>query len=236
MKLERIFCAIIACALVFGFASCSDDDDPVTLALEKNEVSVEANKTSEVKILSGNGGYTITSGDDRIATAKEEASKIVVTGVASGETTITVKDQEGKTATIKVTVTKEVSIVGVWNVDKITVTAEGTDQDAIAEIKAILSKDDLKTITLKDGGRFEVLLVDAEEKETKAEGDYTYKDNKLSMEFDDEVWSSFTVEVTTLSATALKTFADHTEEYQTKYPDAGLTKVEQVVELSSLAD
>lgn len=50
-------------------------------------------ETSTVQIVSGNGGYTVTSSNESIATATIEGDVISVTGKAAGEATLTVTDQ-----------------------------------------------------------------------------------------------------------------------------------------------
>lgn len=108
---KKLICLLaFVFSLSLGFTACSDDDDDpviVDLKLDKTTVSVEKGKTVEVKITQGNGGYTADPADKAIATAAEKDGVITITGVAKGSTTVPVKDKEGKTATITVTVTDE---------------------------------------------------------------------------------------------------------------------------------
>lgn len=234
MKLNKFLFTLIVCALSFGFASCSDDDDEndaVELSLEKNEISIEVEENSEVKITSGNGEYTITSADDKIATAKEASGKITVTGVAAGETTITVKDKKGKTASLKVTVEDKVteySITGVWNVDKIEITAEGEDQEVLQQIKDEIEDENIISFTLNEDKTFKITKED-EDGESIQEGTYTFKDGVLTFTYDDD--DTFEINAMMVD-NKLKMEADRTEEFQYDYPEAGITKVHQYVELS----
>lgn len=104
---KKLICLLaFVFSLCMGFTACGDDDDdPVNLTLEKAEVTVDVGKTVEVKITQGNGGYIVTPTSTAIATAVEKDKVVTITGVAAGETVVTVKDKEGKSAPIKVTVT-----------------------------------------------------------------------------------------------------------------------------------
>jgi hypothetical protein len=77
---------------------------PVEITLEKTEATVEVGTDVTIAITQGNGTYTVASSAEAKATAKIEDNKVVITGVASGEATLTVTDAKGKTATIAVTV------------------------------------------------------------------------------------------------------------------------------------
>ncbi len=78
--------------------------------------SVEESKTIDVKIISGNGGYTfsgfqadelkVTHRHDNATHLSSEADYVVIEGLkVGGPYTITVEDSKGKTATLQVTVT-----------------------------------------------------------------------------------------------------------------------------------
>ncbi len=68
-------------------------------------------KSVAIDILAGNGGYSIVSGDEEIATASVSDNTLTVTvpGKKAGETTITLKDKAGREAIVnaKATFTKE---------------------------------------------------------------------------------------------------------------------------------
>lgn len=100
---KRLFFVIVLLSTVITFSACSDDDDDLTL--DNTEVSVIQGETATVSIKSGNGGYEVTPADATIATATVSGNEITVTGVKSGETTLTLTDKEKKSAVIKVKVT-----------------------------------------------------------------------------------------------------------------------------------
>ncbi|GHV39809.1 hypothetical protein FACS1894179_05300 [Bacteroidia bacterium] len=108
----------------FVFTACSNDDDN-NLALESSGVSVDLGGTATVKITNGNGDYKVTPADTTIATATVTKDVITIKGVKAGETTLTVKDKENKTATLKVkVVTLSEKIAATYNGD-LTVTQPG---------------------------------------------------------------------------------------------------------------
>lgn len=82
------------------------------LTLDKEEVILELGADpAVVNISSGNGKYELSVADTTIAKAELSESSITITGVATGTTTIKVKDVEtAKEITIKVTITKKVQI------------------------------------------------------------------------------------------------------------------------------
>lgn len=117
---KKLLCLLMfVFSLGLTFTACSsDDDDPVNLTLEKSETSVDQGTTVTVKITQGNGDYKVNSASDAIATASISGDVITVSGVAAGETTVTVTDKDKKTATLKVTV--------VGYAEQIAATYEGT--------------------------------------------------------------------------------------------------------------
>lgn len=99
---KKLFFAIVLLSTTIAFSSCSDDDDDLTL--EKSEISVNQGESATIEISSGNGGYSVISANEAIATAVIENNKITITGVKGGETTITLTDKEKKSSVIKVDV------------------------------------------------------------------------------------------------------------------------------------
>ncbi|MGV8094898.1 MAG: hypothetical protein AB2L24_23850 [Mangrovibacterium sp.] len=94
---------MLSLALILG--SCKDDEEIIPdLTLDKSSVEVYIGENATVTIKTGNGGYIVSSSSATIATADLSGTTVTITGVAKGETTVTVKDQSGKTATIAVTV------------------------------------------------------------------------------------------------------------------------------------
>ena len=108
MKNLKIFTCLLAATLFF--ASCSDDDDDDNkLKFDKDTVEVFVGAEDAVVVTATNaaeGVLTIVADKKTVlAVASEDSdNKIEITGVAEGETTVTVTDKAGKIGTIKVTV------------------------------------------------------------------------------------------------------------------------------------
>lgn len=83
------------------------------LVLSAANVSVEQGGDATVEITSGNGGYTVISADEAIATATVSGTTITIHGVKGGSTTISVKDAAKKAKPIAV----KVSASGVNNIN-----------------------------------------------------------------------------------------------------------------------
>ena len=77
---------------------------PYDLTVDKNEVEVNVGATVEVAIRSGNGGYSVLMYDNTKVQVAIVGSTVRITGKAADETSITVKDSQGKTVEIMVTV------------------------------------------------------------------------------------------------------------------------------------
>lgn len=67
-------------------------------------------QTANIAITSGNGEYTVASENEEIATAEITDDAITVTGIAKGETTVTITDKMGLTASAKVKVSAGLEI------------------------------------------------------------------------------------------------------------------------------
>ena len=85
------------------------------LTIAKTDIEVDAEATTEVRINTGNPDYTVTSSASNIATAEiKDATRthhldtphkaVFIKGVAAGTATITLRDSQGKTVDITVTV------------------------------------------------------------------------------------------------------------------------------------
>lgn len=99
---------VLAISLV-GFVACDNDDDKndikdlFDVIVDKPVINVGYNETIEVKIVLGNGGYTVKSYDTAIATASISGELVTVkTGTKKGATTIQIIDQEGVAGNITV--------------------------------------------------------------------------------------------------------------------------------------
>lgn len=126
--------------LPLSFISCSDDDEIVPLALLENEVKMYSNGNWSVTITKGNGGYLVTSSDEKIATASVKDNVIQIKGNKVGRVTITVNDKENKTAKIDVELYEDifryeiVEDVSVYNL------AGEIDEDVLEKIKKDIPK------------------------------------------------------------------------------------------------
>ncbi len=77
----------------------------IELTLERAKVIVKPNGNILVAVVTGSGSYEATSADEAIATATIEEGKVKISGIAKGDTTVTVKDTKtNQTKEIKVTV------------------------------------------------------------------------------------------------------------------------------------
>ena len=77
---------------------------PYNLTVDKTEVEVNVGATAEVAIRSGNGGYSVPMYDNTKVQVAIVGSTVRITGKAAGETSVTIKDSQNKTAEITVTV------------------------------------------------------------------------------------------------------------------------------------
>jgi len=77
---------------------------PYNLTVDKTEVEVNVGATAEVAIRSGNGGYSAPMYDNTKVQVAIVGSTVRITGKAAGETSVTIKDSQNKTAEIIVTV------------------------------------------------------------------------------------------------------------------------------------
>lgn len=74
------------------------------IELSEQSVSLKVEASKEVSILYSNGECTAVSAEPSVATASVSGSTVTITGVAAGQTTVTVSDTKGKKAEIAVTV------------------------------------------------------------------------------------------------------------------------------------
>jgi len=226
MKQNKFLLMILVAAFAFiGFSSCSDDDDDISdIKLEKNEIQVEEKATTTVKITAGNGTYTVESANEEVAKATVKDKEITISGIAIGSTTITVKDKENKTATIKVDV---ISIAGEWKYAEAKIEVEGTDEDVVAEIKEAFDGASWKTVSLKADNKYEIKIGEGENAVTET-GTYTYTEQVLTLTQtveEGEEAEVKAIKVTEITKTTLKGECDRTTELKEEYPDAGITKV-----------
>lgn len=109
-KMSLLGVSVLATMLAF-VASCdkSEPKEPeketVDIKLDKSSVEIEKGSATSLNILSGNGAYSVSVADEKVATAEISGTTITIKGLSSGDTKATVKDKSSKTAsfTIKVT-------------------------------------------------------------------------------------------------------------------------------------
>lgn len=233
MNKSKFLLVFMLAALFVGFSACGSDDDDIVVKLEKSEAEVEKDSTITIKITAGNGQYTATTADDKIATATTNDNTVVIKGIALGSTSITVKDKDGKTASVTVNV---FDIVGDWTFTEAKIEVAGVAEQDAEEIKDDFNSITSKSLTLKnDGKKFELKVISPEEKEAAAEeteeietltGTYSYKDKVLTLTFDIEEGedeADITIlKVTELTKSSLKFESDQMDEYKEDYP--ALTK------------
>lgn len=160
---------------LFVFTACSNDDDK-DLVLEKSEVTVDLGGTTTVKITKGNSGYKVTPADATVATATLEGNVITITGVKAGETTITVTDNEKKSATLKVKVaTYAEQIAATYNGD-LSITLPGGNPEVSKKDIVLATSGEKVKLTLANFSFGDTALGDIVVDEiplTKAEGTVT---------------------------------------------------------------
>ena len=104
---KKILSAFSLAYLIITIISCSEnkpDIPAIDLKLDKSAVTLKRGKTVAVTIESGNGGYSVATKDEKIATASVNENIVTIQAVGEGMTTITVTDKQQKKAIINVIV------------------------------------------------------------------------------------------------------------------------------------
>ncbi|MBK5721285.1 trypsin-like peptidase domain-containing protein [Dysgonomonas sp. Marseille-P4677] len=124
---------------VTKLAGLRNSDNPERkLVLDNTILNIVENTTFGVNILSGNGGYTVTSSDNSIASASVNNNVIHIQGYRLGDAIVTVKDKLNKSVDINVMVHKEIDIVFLQNkVLEIKVYGKDNIDDMITEVMLI---------------------------------------------------------------------------------------------------
>ncbi|MDR2953530.1 MAG: trypsin-like peptidase domain-containing protein [Prevotella sp.] len=78
------------------------------LLLAKSTLNLLLNSSESVRIINGNGTYTVSSGDNNIASASISGNSINIKGNNTGTTQLIIKDKKEKTKTIDVFVHRDV--------------------------------------------------------------------------------------------------------------------------------
>ncbi|MFT3903078.1 MAG: pilus assembly protein N-terminal domain-containing protein [Niabella sp.] len=155
MKLKLLNKAIVLIWCLLVAYSCNHKIDiPVPdLKLEESSVTLNESENVTVKIISGNGNYkTSTSPEGIVSASVTDDKSISITGLQKGNTTVTVTDEKGKSATIKAEVT------GTIKVDKNTVELTAGKDTSVQ----ILSGNDNYTLSVSPPDIIEASVKDKE--------------------------------------------------------------------------
>lgn len=86
-------------------------DQEQELVIKTSSTTMFFGESKTLEVYTGNGGYSITSSDESVATAKiSEDGKIDITSIAPGTATLTVKDKHNQTADISVKVIRKLVV------------------------------------------------------------------------------------------------------------------------------
>ena len=93
--------------IIFTFAiilvACKKDPSPLMVDQTSLPSLVEG-ETKEIRITSGNGGYSVNSSTPAVASASIVGDKIVISALSYGETIITIRDKDADPLTLRVEV------------------------------------------------------------------------------------------------------------------------------------
>lgn len=86
-------------------------DQEQDLVAKTSSTTMFFGELKTLEIYTGNGGYSITSSDESVATAQiSEDGKIEITSISPGTTTLTIKDRRNKTVEISVKVIRQLLV------------------------------------------------------------------------------------------------------------------------------
>lgn len=110
MKLKNLNITIVFIICWIAVYACGDKKEDVLpaldLKLERNSLNLLEGEQTTVAIVSGNGGYVVTSAPEGIVEARAMSSQeIRVTGLSEGTATVTVTDAKNETAIISAMIT-----------------------------------------------------------------------------------------------------------------------------------
>lgn len=102
-------------------------DQEQDLVAKTSSTTMFFGEQKTLEIYTGNGGYSITSSDESVATAKiSEDGKIEITSFVPGTTTLTIQDRRNKTAEISVKVIRRLVVDNIENIDYLSIGAPVT--------------------------------------------------------------------------------------------------------------
>ncbi len=178
---KSVFLFLLVLPLIIGLSSCSDSDDGervYDLTFEKNDYAVMENYSQNILIRSGNGDYTITSGDTEIVKASylpattEGFGSISVSGLKKGTTILTIKDNvSGQEVKLNMTVIDRYMVL---SVDDLSISIKPTEENNIKKdiTDNALLKTDYYFALIKNSAK---TLYIFESEDDLFNGDYIYK-------------------------------------------------------------
>lgn len=155
MKRNNFFkVAMMTAMSIFAltFTACSDDDDePVnTLKLSSTKVEVAPKGTATVTIGSGTAPFSVSSSNDKVATASVKDKAITITGVAEGNAFVKVTDKSNQTGQIIVTVKEPLAVDKTLAEVEVGKTVDITVLKGTAPYTATVKDSKIATASVKD--------------------------------------------------------------------------------------
>ncbi len=188
MKHSKLFYNMLTLILlalhVVACSSNDDDENNIRFYLSSKEVIyVRTTSVGEVllSIQNTDGGYTVQSNDEEIATANIKSnSTISIKGKKAGSTTITVTDSQRRTASLDITIYTKKALCNIEQCDAEVQIENPTAEDQ-AEIDRI--KAEMLSEMLPSGGLFQFTYT------TETEGTFTFHANPEKV--DDKLEGTF---------------------------------------------
>jgi len=117
MKIKIILYALCLSFIAFSSIGCNDDDDVVefnkNVIIDIKDVEIDPGKEAIVKITDGNGGYSVKSTDEAIATGIIDGSDLKIEGRKSGVASLIITDNKGVSSVVKVLVYRDLALEAV---------------------------------------------------------------------------------------------------------------------------
>ena len=102
--MNKLYISCIICLYVL-LNSCKRNEMVYDIVIDSQDlITLQKNETLQQTIKSGNGNYTVSISDERIAEATISENKLMITAKDYGETRLTIVDQKGKTLTLTLNV------------------------------------------------------------------------------------------------------------------------------------
>lgn len=113
----------------------NNDDADKSLVIENSVLAIKLGVSKNVRILSGNGGYSLSIADESIASATLDGSKIIITAKRHGTTKITVRDKKKKEVDVVVSVRKDIEVFADKSNNNLIVNISDNDGDKIKQVR-----------------------------------------------------------------------------------------------------